>query len=194
MNKNAFSFYTVEAFVQPGAVRESIVIVVNNLEDLKEALEVLVSYESAPHQEAGEQNFWLTICNRTIRIRTFQQGVCTQDIDVLPHLTYFVSGYDKVEKDTSGTDILWLNDSWGIIKNPVKMVYGKSYPESIIEIKYEINWGKVGVEPLQIPIMQKGDKQTIGLLYVGEKKKVGLLAYETEQGLYFKNWKKSLRG
>lgn len=176
------SFYVLEMFVWPGGARKSEIHVHNNLAAIQQALVADLSY--------GGNVYLLTAYGEQINLRTYQEGVETQKINLLPYIRVEMQGFPDAWFDQEGTlrGVKFSDRDYetGYAENDAVEVDSETFIEASAEDDWEtratVDWQAVPVQPLRGNLAQKGDPLEVYSDYTKCEESVGCGRNETEQG------------
>ena len=140
--------------------------------------------------EGGSEYLLSTCCGEEINLRTYQEGVETQKIDLLPYIRINLPGFPSVwfDKEAEGRGFKFSDkeDAPGDAQNDTTIADFEAYlaatPEEDWEAEAVVDWQAVPVQPLRGDLAQMGDLLSVYSGYVSGAEPVGYGRNETEQG------------
>lgn len=182
------SFYLLEVSVEPGGARESKVFILNNLEEIKYALEKSLSLHI---------DIYLTVLyKRHICLMVYQKGKISQKINMLPYIHIKLENYPDVWFDDEGQlQGIKLNDGFCeksfVGHNEVnrnKLL--NDLLDGNVKFSFTINWDDVSIQTLTDDKAQLEDTLIFQSRYGCGEETYGYGLTEDEMGFYVRriNW------
>jgi tetratricopeptide (TPR) repeat protein len=179
------SFYTLEIFVEPGGARMSWRLVSNNWEHVQKALK---SYFQEDEQHPSL--YLLLWYGTSIFTQTYQNGVRTQKIDLLPFIQVKIHGFEAFwVTDWQRMTNLQVENSNDTIEKPDdgELFFNSKNNDMEWNWNILIDWGNIDVERLSGNILKKRSRVIMYSNYTGQETRVSYGIYETEEGWYQRN-------
>ncbi len=177
------SFYTLELFIEPGGGRMSWVVV---LKDLKEIKKVLESYFEEDEQHLSM--YCLLFYGTHIFLQTYQDGIRTQEIDLIPFINVNMHGYKtfKAMDWKRMTEMQSINETKNFkIEDQGELFFDSR--NNVMGLSWDVNidWDKMKIEPLNENKFTKG-KVKFYNHYVEQENWAKYGIYEDEEDFYKK--------
>jgi hypothetical protein len=171
------SFYTLEAFVQPGGVRESIVFAVIERGQLRKAAEWLFS------RDTPSTAYLLCGYGQQVVASVYEDGERVTTVDLLPYVRVEIDGYPPMTFAPGGGDskdrLHGIEDAETDLLEELSLL-GEDNPETAVTL----DWPAVAAQlpPLTGDPAEPADELTITSHYTGGEETISVGMTETESG------------
>jgi hypothetical protein len=175
------SFYLLEVFVRPGGAREAMVFVSSKIDEIQTAL-----YYSLDYPDAIYLTVWY---GRDISLATYQEGIRTGYISLLPYITIHIPGLPAIWFDEQNS-LRGISFSDRLVKRDPEAeleMDSEDFIELVLsdafDFRFTVDWEAVPTEALSGMLAMPGQAVQIETSYTGETLFVPYGYSEFEDGL-----------